>query len=74
MSEVLEKEVVKPINDYGIAAYLLMHGFEILNKRGKVINFKIKPGDEKEFDEKTVEYLSGPYHRFDSCLMAIRKL
>lgn len=68
--------VCKAVSDLGIGAYLLMHGYDVAGKKGKTIYFSLKNEEDevRKFDKLTVEYLSSPYHRFDSCLMALKKV
>lgn len=72
------KYVTKEVNDLGVAAYLLMFGFTpsgcIRTKRGKIILFKVEESSIKEFNDKALEYLTSSYHRFDSCLMVLKKM
>lgn len=62
----------KYINDLGAAAYILMHKYKIIGKKNKTIYFEVD--DMNKFDELALEYLSSAYHRFDSCLMSLKKI
>lgn len=62
------------VTDLGAAAYLLMHRYRVLGKKGKAIYFEIESGGEGKFDEMSLEYLSSEFHRFDSCLMSLKKI
>jgi len=73
MNEI-ETKVMKPITDHGIAAYLLMHGYEIAGRKGRSFYFKVDQDEENRLDELTMEYLSSQYHRFDHCIMALKKI
>lgn len=60
------------VTDLGAAAYLLMHKYKVVGKRGKSIYFEID--NEDRFDDIALEYISSDYHRFDSCLMSLKKI
>lgn len=61
------------VTDLGAAAYLLMHKYKVVGKRGRAIYFETEDSSEK-FDETALEYLSSDFHRFDSCLMSLKKI
>ena len=76
----------KEVADLGKAAYLMMHGHKVIGRRGRGIWFEVltAPGtsdspthpDKSElndFEDRQIEYLRGPYHQFDSCLMSLKK-
>lgn len=69
-----EPIVQKSVNDLGIAAYLMMHGYKVIGRRNRSVYFEIKESEAVEFDGLGFEYLSSPYHQFDSNLMAIKKI
>jgi hypothetical protein len=69
-----EEKIVRKINDLGACAYLLMHGFKVTNKKDKCYIFELNNSELKDFENKQVEYLSSDFHRFDSCLMSLKKL
>lgn len=64
----------KSVSDLGAAAYLLMHNYRVIGRGGKDIYFSTAAGGEQEFDRLTLDYLSSEFHRFDSCLMSLKKL
>ena len=66
--------VNKVVSDLGACAYLMMHGFKVSGKRDKSFVFEVNHNDINDFEEKQVEYLSSDFHRFDSCLMSLKKL
>lgn len=66
--------IYKEISDLGAGAYLLMHGYRVAGRKGKAIVFEIDASETREFDQRTMEYLSSEYHRFDSCLMSLKKI
>ena len=77
--------VRKEVSDLGKAAYLMMHGHKVIGRRGRGIWFEVAttPGTSSEsipertelddFEDRQIEYLRGPYHTFDSCLMSLKK-
>ena len=64
----------KSIEDLGAAAYVMMHGFKVVGKKGKNVYFEVPNKEEKEFEKLVFDYLSSEYHRFDSCLMSLKKI
>ncbi len=72
MSEFIHKSV----NDLGVAAYLLMYGFQPIGKRAKLIFFECDNADAaKEFDRLVLEYQPpNEFYTFDSCLMFLKKM
>jgi hypothetical protein len=66
----------KYVNDLGVAAYVLMHKYKLLGKKARFIYFEVENTKEanEKFDELIFEYLISDFHRFDSCLMSIKKL
>jgi len=65
----------KSVSDLGAAAYILMHNFKVIGRRGKDIYFSINEKQTpEEFDQLNLDYLSSEYHRFDSCIMSLKKI
>ena len=62
------------VTDLGAAAYILMHKYKVVGKRGKAIYFEVDANSGEEFDELALQYISEDYHRFDSCLMSLKKI
>lgn len=62
------------VGDLGAGAYLIMHGFKPIGREGKNILFEVLESETDDFDEKQLEYLSSDYHRFDSCIMSLKKI
>lgn len=62
------------VTDLGAAAYLLMHKYKVVGKRGKAIYFEVDESSTDRFDETALEYISSDFHRFDSCLMSLKKI
>jgi|SRR5262252_112385 len=70
-----EPRAHKFVTDLGAAAFLLMHKFRVVGRKGKAVYFEATSEDEsKQFDELTLEYLSSDFHKFDSCLMSLKKI
>lgn len=66
--------VLKGVKDLGMAAYLKLHGFDLYMKQGRTFLFQIKPTQSEEFERTKVEYINGPFHKFDSEIMALKSL
>jgi hypothetical protein len=66
----------KFVNDLGVAAYILMHGYVVIGKRGRSIYFECENEDaSKEFDRLVLEYQPpNDFYTFDSCLMFLKKI
>ena len=62
------------VTDLGIAAYVLMHGFKVIGKQGRSVYFEMEESEVDSFERLSLDYLSSDYHRFDSCLMSIKKI
>lgn len=62
----------KCVNDLGMAAYCMMHLNKVVAKQGKSIYFEVE--NEDDFDNLVQEYLVSEFHRFDSCLMSLKKM
>jgi regulator of sigma D len=69
------KKVQKNVSDLGAAAYLLMHEYKVIGRRGKEIFFSLAEGQTlQQFDQITLDYLSSEFHRFDACIMSLKKI
>lgn len=67
----------KFVNDLGVAAYILMHGFTVIGKKGKSIYFECENEEScREFDRLALEEYQPPndFYTFDSCLMFLKKI
>ena len=65
----------KFLTDLGAAAYVLMHNFRIIGRRGKSFYFEINNDDEaKNFDDLRLQYVTSEFHGFDSALMSVKKI
>jgi hypothetical protein len=62
------------VTDLGAAAYILMHKYKVVGKKGKTIYFEVDEEAADKFDELALEYISDDFHRFDSCLMSLKKI
>jgi len=64
----------KSTEDLGAAAYLRMHGFKVVGRKGKTFYFEIMREEEDAFNEAIFDYPNSPYHDFDTHIMALKKL
>lgn len=63
------------VTDLGAAAYLLMHKFKLLGKKGKNYYFDIWTQEENnQFQELNLQYANSDFHNFDSKLMSLKKI
>jgi hypothetical protein len=67
-------EMKKTVSDLGAGAYLLMHGYKVVGRRGKDFIFEVTDSEELDFEQKKLEYLSSEFHRFDSYIMSLKKI
>ena len=71
----MNKEIVsKPVQDLGIAAYVLMHQYQLAGRKEKTFIFKVAKEKLKEFEDLKTAYLFSEFHDFDHCLMGLKKL
>lgn len=68
------ESITKRVSDLGAAAYLMMHGYKVIGRQGKAISFEVEESGSRGFDERQLEYLSSEFHRFDSCIMSLKKI
>lgn len=66
--------VHKCVTDLGAAAYVMMHKYKVVGKKGKSVYFEVAADETADFDDLQMEYLSSEFHRFDSCLMSLKKI
>jgi hypothetical protein len=66
--------VKKKVGDLGAAAYLMMHGYKVVGRQQRAIVFEVETEGSDQFDERQLEYLSSEFHRFDSCIMSLKKI
>lgn len=68
--------VHKFVNDLGVAAYILMHGYVVVGKKARSIYFECENKEAaKEFDRLVLEYQPpNDFYTFDSCLMFLKKI
>lgn len=62
------------VTDLGAAAYILMHKYKVVGRKGKAIYFEVDDQSGDKFDDIALDYLSSDFHRFDSCLMSLKKI
>jgi hypothetical protein len=69
-------KVRKYIDDLGAAAYIMMHHYEVIGKRrGKSSYcFEIEEEDIDKINKLYRTYLNSEFHRFDSCIMSLKKI
>jgi hypothetical protein len=71
----MEDTVCKEIEDLGAGAYLLMLGYRIMGKRDKsTFVFRVPSADVRNFEDDQLAYLNSDFHRFDACLMSLKKV
>lgn len=72
MAELIHKFV----NDLGVAAYILMHGYAVVGKQGRSIYFECESEEAgNQFDQLILEYQPpNEFYTFDSCLMFLKKI
>lgn len=67
--------VHKHVNDLGVAAYILMHGYVVIGKKARSIYFECDRGASDEFDRLVLDYQPpNEFYTFDSCLMFLKKM
>ncbi len=66
--------VHKFVSDLGAAAYIMMHKYKVIGKKGKSIYFEVDEGEVSDFENLIFEYANSEFHRFDSCLMSLKKI
>jgi hypothetical protein len=68
--------VHKYVNDLGVAAYILMHGYVVVGKKARSIYFECENNEAaQEFDRLVLEYQPpNEFYTFDSCLMFLKKI
>jgi hypothetical protein len=73
---VENRGLVKYVNDLGVAAYLLMHGYTVVGKKSKSIYFECHSDTEAvDFDKLVLDYQPpNEFYTFDSCLMFLKKI
>jgi hypothetical protein len=66
----------KYVNDLGVAAYILMHGYAVIGKKARSIYFECEDEDAaNELDRLVLEYQPpNEFYTFDSCLMFLKKI
>jgi hypothetical protein len=70
-----DKKVLREIEDLGAGAYLLMLGFKVIGKKDRsTFVFEVPEGNVDSFEKEQLEYLNSDFHRFDSCLMSLKKI
>jgi hypothetical protein len=72
----MSEYVHKFVNDLGVAAYILMHGYAVIGKKARSIYFECETAEAAgEFDRLVLEYQPpNEFYTFDSCLMFLKKI
>jgi len=70
----MEKKIIKHVADLGAAAYVMMNKYKVVGKKGTAVYFEMNESELIHFDSIKMEYLSSEFHRFDACLMALKKI
>jgi hypothetical protein len=70
----MENINVKHVTDLGAAAYVLMHKYKIAGKKGQAVYFEVPESETEQFEALNYEYISDDFHKFDSCLMSLKKM
>lgn len=70
----MNEVVYKPIQDLGMASYLMMLGYKVSSRQERSVIFEVNSRDVEDFEDKETEYLQSDFHRFDSCLMSLKKM
>jgi hypothetical protein len=68
-----EKELGE-LSDLGAAAYVLMKDYRVVGREGQKFFFDIGEKGFDAFQRRRLDYLSSEFHRFDSCLMSLKKI
>lgn len=67
--------IIRHVTDLGAAAFILMNKYKVVGKKGQAIYFELNSEEEiGAFESLKLEYLSSEFHRFDSCLMSLKKI
>jgi len=66
--------VRKDIEDLGVAAYLLMHGYKVVSKKDRKYVFEVEESGLKMFEDREFEYYDSAFQKFDNCLMTLKKM
>lgn len=70
----MSEKIKRSVEDLGIAAYLKMHAYKVLGKKGRFVFFELLESEAASFDNLITEYLNSEFHNFDHHLMSIKKL
>ena len=70
----MSKKIIRHVTDLGAAAFILMNKYKVVGKKGQAIYFEVNENEIDAFESLKLEYLSSEFHRFDSCLMSLKKI
>lgn len=74
MEKQASKVIRKAVDDLGEAAFARMKGYRSCGRKGRTYYFEISEDLNEKFDDINLEYINSPYHDFDSCIMALKKV
>lgn len=66
--------MIGTVKDLGLAAFLKMIGFRLVNKRGRDLDFEYEDSQEDIFRSKQIEYINSIYASFDNEVMNLKKM
>jgi hypothetical protein len=69
-----QDRVIRHVSDLGAAAFVMMNKYKVVGKKGQAIYFEMNRDEVAHFESLKMEYLSSEFHRFDACLMALKKI
>ena len=69
-----EENVVGTVKDLGMAAYMKMQGYKLLDRKGREFDFTIKESEQDDFKKAQIEYVNSSFAVFDAEIMNLKKL
>jgi len=70
----MSNKISKSVSDLAMAAYIKMHGFKCIGRKGRNFFFELSEDDTNQFEQLKLEYINSPFHSFDSEIMALKKI
>jgi len=70
----MTETTIRSVTDLGAGAYLMMHGYKVVGRTGKDILFEVTDKESEDFDNLECAYLTSEFHRFDACIMSLKKM
>jgi len=68
------RSVQMGVTDLGVAAFMAMKGCSLAGRRDKAVIFNVPQEHVRKFKRLKLDYLSSEFHRFDHCLMSLKKV